>query len=206
MLVEAGDFATAGRLFEGVRIERGDPLVTMIKVRYWIVTRQFSDAIRALKSVSEGPENPSELQALTAVCYRAELAVAEALAGDPEARAGLDRARGELKDIRAHGRVINWTSRLLLVISGFVQDKATVDAVAAQLREKFQNDAMAGPGMEEVIAVARAHLGETDVALQSVKQLLQIPNGLTPAVLRTDPLWDPLRKDPRFQELVEAKP
>jgi TolB-like protein/Flp pilus assembly protein TadD len=207
MLLEAGDSATAGRLFEGVRIDGADPLVTMIHVRYWIVTRQFSDAIRALKSVIEGPENLPELRALTAVCYRAELAVAEALAGNPEARAGLDRARDELTAIRAHGRVL-WSSRLLLVISGFVQDKATVDAVAAQLREKFQNDAIAGPGMEEVIAKARAHLGETDAALQSVKHLLQTSSGnpLTPALLRTDPLWDPLRNDPRFQKLVEVKP
>jgi TolB-like protein/Tfp pilus assembly protein PilF len=208
MLLEAGDSATAGRLFEGVRIDGADPLVTMIHVRYWIVTRQFSDAIRALKSVIEEPENLPELKALTAVCYRAELAVVEALAGNPEARAGLDRARGELSAIRAHGRVLNWTSRLLLVISGFVHDKETVDSVAAQVRERSQNDAMYGPGIEEVIAKARAHLGETDAAIESVKQLLQASSGnsLTPALLRADPLWDPLRNDPRFQELAETKP
>ena len=143
---------------------------------------------------------------MTAVCYRAELAVAEALAGNPEARAGLERARDELTAIRANGRVITWTSKLLLLISGFIEDKATVDKVAAELRQKFQDDAMTGPGREEVIAIARAHLGETDVALQSVKQLLQIPNGLTPALLRADPFWDPLRNDPRFQELAKTKP
>jgi hypothetical protein len=142
---------------------------------------------------------------MTAVCYRAELAIAEALAGNPEARVGLDRSRGELTAIRAHGRVITWTSRLLLLISGFIQDKATLDMVAAELREKFQDDAMTGPGREEMIAIARAHLGETDAALQSVKQLLKTPNGLTPAQLRADPFWDPLRNDPRFQKLAESE-
>src|SRR5205823_4204828 len=195
---------TAGRLLEDVRIDGSEPFVTMVHVHYWRVTRQFSDAIRALKGMSEASENPTELEAMTAVCYRAELAVAEALAGNPEARAGLERARDELTAIRAHGTVITWTSRLLLLISGFIQDKATVDMVAAELREKFQDDAMTGPGREEMIAIARAHLGETDVALQSVKQLLQIPNGLTSAQLRADPFWDPLRKDPRFQKLISG--
>jgi TolB-like protein/Flp pilus assembly protein TadD len=204
--IAAGDWVTAGRLLKDVRIDGSDSFVTMVHVHYWRVTRQFSDAIRALKGVSETSENPTELEAFTAVCYRAELAVAEALAGNPEARAGLERARDELIAIRADGRVITWTSKLLLLISGFIQDKATVDMVAAELREKFQDDAMTGPGREEMIAIARAHLGETDVALQSVKQLLQIPNGLTPALLRADPFWDPLRNDPRFQKLAETKP
>src|SRR5204863_8271230 len=133
-----------------------------------------------------------------------EVGDAEDLAGSPEARDGLERAGAELTAIRANGRVITWSAKLLLLISGFSEDKATGDKVAAELREKFQDDAMTGPGREEVIAVARAHLGETDVALQSVKQLLQIPNGLTPAQLRADPFWDPLRNDPRFKTLLEG--
>jgi len=32
--------------------------------------------------------------------------------------------------------------------------------------------------------------------------LLEVPNGETRGDLRINPLWDPLRKDPRFQKLV----
>jgi serine/threonine-protein kinase len=76
--------------------------------------------------------------------------------------------------------------------------------VAEQVRQRIENDAFTGPSLEEAIAIGRAHLGESDAALTSIKQLLQTPGegSLTPALLRIDPLWDPLRNDPRFRELA----
>ena len=96
---------------------------------------------------------------------------------------------------------------MLLLVSGFLQDKATVDAVASQLHDRIENDSLSGPLLEEAIAVARAHLGETEAALKSVKQLLRTSadTSLTPGLLRLDPLWDPLRNDPRFEVLAEIK-
>ena len=143
---------------------------------------------------------------MIAANYRAELAVSKALAGEPEAKAGLERSREELRSIRAQGGDLDWTATMLLVVSGFLHDKATVDGVAAQLRDKIEEDALAGPPLEEAIAIARTQLGEIDAALKSVKQLLKTPgeNSLTPALLRFDPLWDPLRNDPRFRELAET--
>ena len=201
-----GDTATAGRLLKDVRIDGRDPIVAMAYVRYWVLMRQYPDAIRALKRVVDDPDSLPATLATIAANYRAELAITEALAGNPEAKAGLERAREEMASINSYSSENNWTTTLLLLVAGFLQDKATIDAVAAQLRAKIESDALSGPSLDVSIAVARAHLGETDAALQSIKRLLQTPGEfcLTPALLQADPLWDPLRDDPRFQRLLES--
>jgi TolB-like protein/Tfp pilus assembly protein PilF len=202
-----GDSATAGRLLKEIPVDGRDPIVAMAAVRFWTMTRQYPEAIRALERVLEGPENfPAEFP-LLAVNYRGELAMAKALAATPaDVRDELERSRDELKLARAQGSDLNWNATLLLVISGLLKDKATLDGVAEQLRQKIQSDAVTGPSLEEAIAIGRAHLGEFDAALTSIKHLLQTPGegALTPALLRIDPLWDPLRNDPRFRKLAET--
>jgi len=61
--------------------------------------------------------------------------------------------------------------------------------------------------MEENLAAIQAMFGETSRPISTLAQLLQTPydGAVTPAVLRLDPLWDPLRSDPTFQKLCEEK-
>jgi serine/threonine-protein kinase len=69
-----------------------------------------------------------------------------------------------------------------------------------------------GPALEELLALTHTVLGENSRAISTLKRLLKTPYGsfiydtpITPALLRLDPLWDPLRGDPTFQKLCEEK-
>jgi serine/threonine-protein kinase len=46
-------------------------------------------------------------------------------------------------------------------------------------------------------------VGEYDAAIGQLELLLSIPSEISIPLLRVDPLWDPLRDHPRFQELLE---
>ena len=72
-------------------------------------------------------------------------------------------------------------------------------AIALQPTSK---DSFEGPDREYAMAQIYALLGDADQATPILERLLQIPCSLTPAVLRLDPVWDPIRNDPRFQKLV----
>jgi serine/threonine-protein kinase len=79
----------------------------------------------------------------------------------------------------------------------------------------IEKDALGGgPFLIEMLARVTARMGEHDRAIVAIEKLLSIPyrgnSGwgipLTPALLRLDPMFDPLRNDPRFQKLCEEKP
>jgi hypothetical protein len=46
--------------------------------------------------------------------------------------------------------------------------------------------------------------GETEKALDHVEPPLKIPYFLSPGWLKIDPTFDPIRKNPRFQKLIEG--
>jgi len=75
----------------------------------------------------------------------------------------------------------------------------------------IETDALDGPIPIEILARVTAQMGEPDRAIAALQKLLTIPYGgalavgvpLTPALLRLDPMFDPLRNDPRFQKLCQ---
>jgi tetratricopeptide (TPR) repeat protein len=76
----------------------------------------------------------------------------------------------------------------------------------------IEKDAVQGPIPIEILARVSARMGEPDRAIAALQKLLSIPYDgalaqnvpLTPALLRLDPMFDPLRNDPRFQKLVAS--
>ena len=76
----------------------------------------------------------------------------------------------------------------------------------------IEKDALDGPAPIEILARVSAKMGEPDRAVAALQKLLSTPYEaplalnvpLTPALLRLDPMFDPLRNDPRFQKLVAS--
>jgi hypothetical protein len=73
---------------------------------------------------------------------------------------------------------------------------------------------MLAPGGEENVAFLKATIGEKRQAIAILTKLLRTSYGsliyssvtpITPALLRLDPIWDPLRSDPAFQKLCEEE-
>jgi hypothetical protein len=76
---------------------------------------------------------------------------------------------------------------------------------ARQAISDYDNDALAKPFAEIALATVQAQVGDIDSAISALPHLLEVPNGETCGSLQVNPLWDPLRKDPRFQKLCAGK-
>ena len=83
------------------------------------------------------------------------------------------------------------------------------DAIAAGRKAvellPVTKEAFRGYRHEHDLARIYTMVGEYDTAVSRLEYLLSIPGWLTPAWLRIDPAWDPLRRNPRFQRLVAAE-
>ena len=93
-------------------------------------------------------------------------------------------------------------------------DKAAALTMAerAMTVNPIEKDALTGPTPIDILARVAARMGEPDRAIAALQKLLSIPYAdalsagvpLTPALLRLDPMFNPLRNDPRFQKLAAS--
>jgi TolB-like protein/Tfp pilus assembly protein PilF len=93
------------------------------------------------------------------------------------------------------------------------KDSALKEAQRVIALSPSAKNAARGPGLEENLAFIQMVFGEKSRAISTLARLLETPYSgylygvpVTPALLRLDPTWDPLRADPAFQKLCQEKP
>jgi serine/threonine protein kinase/Tfp pilus assembly protein PilF len=140
------------------------------------------------------------------------LGVVARLKGDAvAARAAFMRARADLEEeIRVHPDDLGLLSRLGLIDAALGRkEEAMREGRRALELVPIAQEAMFGSCPNEVcvtrsFAMICAWAGERELALEQLEAVTKIPGGPSYGELRLDPMWDPLRGDPRFEEIVAS--
>ena len=95
-----------------------------------------------------------------------------------------------------------------LIATGMNSREAAVEAARKAVSlMPIEKNADRGPVYLLTLAEVYAHFGDADQAIPLIEKLLAPPisgDTITPALLRLEPIWDPIRNDPRFQKLVAS--
>jgi len=207
-----GDLPRASALLAPLHPAAADPTALETQVYQAILERRPAQIIPRLKEILAKPD--------PALGYlngemRFWLGWAQEVAGDhAAAQESWRQARRELEPfLKEQPENVALMADLALINMG-LGDKTAALALAdeAMAAVSIEQDALDGPVPIEVLARVAAQLGEPDRAIAALQKLLSIPSSsplalnlpLTPALLRLDPMFDPLRNNPRFQQLAES--
>ena len=168
----------------------------------YVVERNFAAALQAWSN--ESSDSGLERSRLAARAAIHVLGGDAASAPDDVAKARRlveTRAHEQPDDIRALAE-LSWIA---------LAQKRNADALALahQAAELLpvEKDAMGGPPVLAGLAEIQARVGKSDEAVKTLRRLLSIPAGVCISLqrLKIDPVWDPIRKDPGFQQLLAGK-
>jgi TolB-like protein/Flp pilus assembly protein TadD len=208
-----GDLPHAAALLAPLHPNPDQTQVLEIQIYHAILARRPDQIIVRLKEALAEPDPAlGYLNGELRFC----LGWAQEVAGQSaDAKETWQQARSELEFFLKE-QPENWVLISDLALAdAFLGDKAQALALAERVvgANPPEKDANIAPRTVETFARVAAQTGEPDRAITALQKLLpmwggarfRIPLPLTPALLRLDPMFDPLRNDPRFQKLCEDK-
>jgi len=219
MAAKAGIYQAQGRLQEAARFlseingQTPSGYIPRLKITQLELERNYGEAVRLLQArLAQFHFDSEDDKAGNQV----ELALKQRLAGDAAgAKVTAEQARNTLeqllRDQPDNPDLVESLSQAYATMGE--KDLALKAAERAITLYPRTKDPVVGPVYEENLALIQTIVGENSRAIATLTQLLQTPYWggsytpapITPALLRLDPLWDPLRADPAFQKLCEEK-
>ena len=208
-----GNLREAAELLSQINAQTPSTIALVIKMSQLRLERNYAEAIQFLQARLAQFHSASETdKAIT----QAFLAVTQRLAGDTAgARVAAEQACNTLEHLcKNQPDSAAFAAGLSLANSALGEkNSALKEAERAIKLLPSAKDRVNGPACEENLALIQTMFGENSQAISTLTRLLQTPYSswyygqtpVTPALLRLDPYWDPLRGDPAFQKLCEAR-
>jgi TolB-like protein/Tfp pilus assembly protein PilF len=206
-ILEKGDFEVAEKAFAAVKsIPLNEELKLKInsgRIEVFLLERKYQEALAQAESL------PDEQVAafpggLCAKYYYIGFA-RKGLHDEQGARAAFEKAKSAAEEwIRRSPDAEDAHIQLAKVLA-YLGDRDGALAEAQRATELLPEtkDAFGGPEITEGVAQVHAILGDNDRAIEILEELLGRPSAVTVQSVKVNPVWDPLRNDPRFQALMQ---
>jgi serine/threonine-protein kinase len=210
-----GKLQEAASFLSGINEQISNETLLVIKITQLRLERNYGEAIRLLQARQAQFHFDSEFDKGT---DQVLLALMQRLAGDAaDAKATAEQARNTFEQLcRDQPDNAFAASRLSQAYAAIgAKESALKAAERAIMLLPAAKDRVSGPTLEENLAFIQTIFGDNSRAISTLSQVLETPyqswpcnyntTPITPALLRLDPIWDPLRGDPAFQKLCEEK-
>jgi TolB-like protein/Tfp pilus assembly protein PilF len=201
-----GNLQEAARFLSEINWQAPNQDTFGIKITQLQFERNYGEAIRLLQARQAQFHFASEFDKGIEQVW---LAFTQHFAGDTAgAKATAEQARNTLEPVCKNQPDNAFAWAQLAAANALIgeRDLALKQTTRSMLLPSAK-DPMVGPALEGYVALIQTILGETSRPISTLARLLQTPAfvPVTPALLRLNPVWDPLRTDPAFQKLCEEK-